>query len=152
MSYDMPENHHQGRPLPDTEPTISTFDLTDLDKEKIELSLQRLQGYIHYVCNEKWWHDEEGNPIERNRAELIALMHSELSEGLEGERKSLSDTHLPHRPMIEVELADTIIRILDYAGGFGYDVAGALFEKLTFNAVRKDHTHEERKKEHGKKF
>ena len=37
-------------------------------------------------------------------------------------RKDLKDDHLPERSMEEVELADTVIRIMDYAGrwGIGY--------------------------------
>lgn len=62
-------------------------------------------------------------------------MHSELSEAMEGERKGLMDDKLPHRRMAEVELADTLIRIFDYAGGFGYDLQGAYEEKMAYNAL-----------------
>ena len=34
---------------------------------------------------------------------------------MEGARKDLMDTHLKHRSMMEVELADAIIRIFDLA-------------------------------------
>lgn len=100
-----------------------------------------------------WWNDiRTGAPIERNRGELLCLIHSEISEAMEGERKGLKDDKLPHRPMAEVELADAVIRIFDYAGGFGYDLAGALIEKLQYNASRKDHKPENRAAEGGKKF
>lgn len=100
-----------------------------------------------------WWHDlETGEPLERNRAEMLCLMHSEISEAMEGERKNLMDEKLPHRPAAEVELADALIRIFDYCGGFGYDVAGAVREKLEYNAKRADHKPENRKKDGGKAF
>jgi hypothetical protein len=100
-----------------------------------------------------WWSDlATGQRIERNDGEMIALMHSELSEGLEGVRKSKMDDHLPHRPMVEVEMADTIIRILDYCGGRGLDIGGALVEKLAYNAQRADHKPENRKLADGKKI
>ena len=44
-------------------------------------------------------------------AEKLALIHSEISEAMEGARKNLMDDKLPHRKMIEVELADALIRI-----------------------------------------
>ena len=55
----------------------------------------------------------------------IALCHSELSEMLEGHRKGLMDDHLPHRPMIECEAADAVIRISDLCGALGLDLGGA---------------------------
>ncbi len=66
----------------------------------------------------------------------IALMHSELSECLEGIRKKLPDDHLPHRSMEVCELADTVIRILDYAGGYGLPLADVILEKMAYNAKR----------------
>lgn len=101
----------------------------------------------------KWWQDPNtGLPIKRNKAELLALIHSEISEALEGERKDIMDDKLPHRKMAEVELVDAIIRILDYAAGFGYDLQGAFDEKMKFNAMREDHKHEARRIARGKQF
>ena len=104
-------------------------------------------------ANDKWWKDPKtGKPIERNRAELLMLIVSEIAEAMEGERKSLMDDKLPHRKMAEVELADALIRIFDYSGGFGYDIGGAFVEKMEYNRTRKDHSAEERLKANGKKF
>jgi len=86
----------------------------------------------------------------RNVPEMLCLVHSEVSEGLEGYRKNLMDDKLPHRPMLEVELADAVIRIADLAGGLGYDLGGAIIEKLAFNAQRADHKPENRLKPGGK--
>lgn len=100
-----------------------------------------------------WWHDlETGEFKDRNDGEMIALMHSELSEALEGLRKGKMDEHLPHRSSVEVELADCMIRIFDYAGARGLDLAGAVAEKLAYNQQRADHKRENRLQATGKKF
>lgn len=80
----------------------------------------------------------------RNKGEAFMLMVSELVEGFEGVRKDLMDDHLPARKMEEVELADAVIRIMDYAAGFNLDVAGAVLEKMEYN--------KQRPFMHGKKF
>lgn len=116
------------------------------------MNLNELSQLVH-TANIKWWQNiDTGEPIKRNKGELLALIHSEISECLEGERKDLMDDKLPHRKMAEVELVDALIRIFDYAGGFGYDLQGAFEEKLLFNASREDHTHEARKIAGGKQF
>lgn len=85
-------------------------------------------------------------------AEKLCLTHSEISEGMEGHRKGLMDDKLPHRPMLEVELADAVIRIADLAGALGLDLGGAIAEKMAFNAVRPDHKIEARAAEGGKAY
>lgn len=108
-----------------------------------------------------WWSDlatgesltsKQGEPAKRNVPEMLCLVHSEISEAMEGYRKNLMDDKLPHRSMIEVELADAVIRICDMAGGLGLDLEGAINEKLEYNKNRADHKIENRVKENGKKF
>lgn len=68
----------------------------------------------------------------------VALMHSELSEAVEGYRKGrLSpDEHCPEFSNFEIELADCIIRIMDLAGAMNLNVGGAIVAKHKFNATR----------------
>jgi len=117
-----------------------------------EILTQQCHGLAKH-CG--WWTDlktGESNAGKKNIPELLCLIHSEISEGMEGYRKNLMDDKLPHRPMLEVELADAVIRIFDMAGGLNLDVAGAIAEKLQYNANREDHKLENRRGEHGKKF
>lgn len=108
---------------------------------------------ICHAANEKWWINiKTGERLERNKGELLCLIHSEISEAMEGERKNLMDDKLPHRKMAEVELVDAIIRIFDYAAAFGYDLQGAFEEKMEFNSTRIDHQHEARLLADGKKW
>jgi len=100
-----------------------------------------------------WWSTlNTKEDLERNEGEMLCLMHSELSEAMEGLRKNLMDDHLSNRPMAEVELADCIIRILDFSGAKGYDIGGAVMEKLQYNTQRADHKPENRAKDNGKSF
>ena len=85
-------------------------------------------------------------------AEKLCLIHSEISEAMEGHRKGLSDDKLPHRLQIEVELADAVIRIADLAGVMGLDLGGAIAEKIRFNEHRPDHRLENRATAGGKAY
>jgi hypothetical protein len=106
-----------------------------------------------HEANQHWWHDPAtGQRLQREKGTMIALMHSELSECLEGERKDLMDDHLPHRKMVEVELADLLIRVFDYCGAYGYDLDGAVSEKRAYNKTRADHSNAARLAAGGKKF
>lgn len=122
------------------------------DCRNAAVSLNELARRCHAAAH-VWHHDPAtGAPIERNKGEMIALMHSELSEMLEGERKNLMDSHLPHRKSAEVELADLLIRAFDYAGKFDFDLDGAVAEKMAYNAQRADHKPAARLAEGGKAF
>lgn len=82
----------------------------------------------------------------------LCLIHSEISEAMEGDRKDLFDDHLPDRKMVEVELADAVIRIFDLAGAMGLDLGGAMEDKMAYNKDRSDHKAESRNKANGKKY
>ena len=82
------------------------------------MNLNEMAARVH-KANAKWWQDiHTGEPVDRNKGELLMLVITELAEAVEGIRKNLMDDKLPHRRMEEVEMADAFIRLLDYAAGF----------------------------------
>lgn len=126
------------------------------DAEAIARGINLLTQYAHDASAAAgWWRDPHtGEPLDPREqfGTKVALIHSEVSEALEGERKGLADDKLPHRPMAEVEFGDTFIRIGDLAGAMGYDIGWAVVEKMDFNAVRADHKLENRAAAGGKRF
>jgi NTP pyrophosphatase (non-canonical NTP hydrolase) len=122
----------------------------------VQVAAEALKKQCHGVADRAgWWTDlQTGESLKgkKNVGELLMLIVSEVAEGMEGHRKGLKDDKLPHRSMIEVELADALIRIFDMAGGMGYDVPGAIAEKLAYNANRQDHKPENRRAQDGKKY
>jgi len=103
-----------------------------------------------------WWNDLKTGESIIDRPHVIGeklmLVVSEISEAMEGHRKNLMDDKLPHREMIEVELADAVIRIADLAGAMNLDLGGAIAEKLEYNRHRPDHKVENRSLVNGKKY
>lgn len=103
--------------------------------------------------NAGWYQDPKtGEMIQRNVPEMLALIHSEVSEALEGVRKNKVDDHLPHRLSAEVEAGDAVIRLGDLTGCLGFDIGAAIYEKLVYNASRSDHTLAARAADGGKAF
>lgn len=98
-----------------------------------------------------WWRDTDTFDPHIVPTKLM-LTVSELAEAMEGDRKNLMDDHLPQRKMLEVELADAIIRICDLAGWKGLDLGGAVMEKLEYNKTRLDHKLEVRQRDGGKSY
>jgi NTP pyrophosphatase (non-canonical NTP hydrolase) len=86
---------------------------------------------INHLCKEayaiatsKGWHDEP-----RETGTLLALIHSEVSEALEADRKGDVENFAE-------ELADVCIRIFDLCGSKGIDLEKAIFEKMERNKGR----------------
>lgn len=128
----------------------------DIIADKACSGANSLQLLCHGLAAHSGWWGSNGKADPRENpmcfSQKLCLIHSEVSEAMEGDRKSLKDDHLPHRDMREVELADAIIRIFDLAGAYGLDLSGAIIEKLAYNQRRADHKVENRDKEGGKAY
>lgn len=104
------------------------------------MSLNELRDQAHATAVDKGWHDE-GNSPDRVPALLINI-HGEVSEAWEEYRLHGDPTLVYRHPGydkpegIPIELADTIIRCLDFCGLYGIDIEAAVAEKMAFNMTR----------------
>ncbi len=101
---------------------------TSLDHADILTSIDYLIRQAHGAARAGgWWTNlATGEPLDRNNGEMLMLMVSEVIEARSGYIGVLMDDKLPHRKMVEVELADFLIRCFDFAGGRNLRLAEAV--------------------------
>lgn len=99
-------------------------------RDHIRRALDVLLEVIGTVNTRNGWRD-----VDATKGDRIALIHSEASELLEWTRKPGKSDHI-EAPGETEELADIIIRCVDYADVYGLHLATAIIEKLEFNATR----------------
>lgn len=109
--------------------------------EPMDMTIRELMFMSHSTAQKHGWWDEP-----RNDGEVIALMHSELSEMLEVLRKDEGQMSkkLPQFTALEEETADLLIRVADYAYKKGMRLTEAIIAKNIYNVNRPY--------KHGKKF
>lgn len=108
--------------------------LNNDEKREFRNHFDRVQKLMHTISKNHGFYD--GPAL--NVGEKIALMHSELSEALEFARKDVKakSDHIPEFTGLEEEMADCIIRIMDFAEAMNLRVSEAILAKSEFNAGR----------------
>lgn len=102
------------------------------EHEAFIASFNRLSHEVHNTAVAKGWWEKP-----RNDAEMICLVHCELSEAVEGLRAgNPPDDKIPAFSAVEAELADSIVRIMDMSAERGWKVAEAIVAKMAMNKTR----------------
>lgn len=97
------------------------------------MKLNDLAKDIHQQSKEQgWWDDTDKVWF----YEQLQLVITEIAEATEGERRSLTDIHLPHRWMGEVELADVIIRLLSLTTAMGIELNEDKVESIIIDLAK----------------
>jgi NTP pyrophosphatase (non-canonical NTP hydrolase) len=113
------------------------------------LGLNKLARECHKTAKDHgFWAEGPQSQLEQADAACFALMHSEISEALEARRKPIDPAHpyeyityqqpgRPDKPAgIAEEMADVIIRVLDFCGARHIDIDRAVREKMAYNKSR----------------
>lgn len=74
--------------------------------------------------------------LQMRKSQLRDLMHSELGEACEGDRKNLKSDKIPGFSNVEEEYADLIIRLMDASEGLNLRLAEAVIAKMDYNLAR----------------
>ncbi|MBS4191771.1 hypothetical protein KHA94_16395 [Bacillus sp. FJAT-49705] len=86
--------------------------------------INELCKQAYETAKSKGWHDEP-----RETGTLLALIHSEVSEALEADRKGDAENFLE-------EMADVCIRVFDLCGSRTLDLEKAIVDKMERNKGR----------------